>query len=30
MLGRVILYTYVVMFAASLLLEQPIPLAIGS
>jgi hypothetical protein len=29
MLGRVIVYAYVVLFAASLLLEQPIPLAIG-
>ena len=28
MLGRVIVYAYVVLFAASLLLEQPIPLAI--
>ena len=29
MLGRVIVYSYVVLLAASLLLEQPIPLAIG-
>lgn len=29
MLERVILYTYVVTFAASLLLEKAIPLAIG-
>jgi hypothetical protein len=29
MLGRVIVYAYVVLFAASLLLEQPIPMAIG-
>ena len=29
MLGRVIVYAYVVLFGASLLLEQPIPLAIG-
>ena len=29
MLGRVMVYAYVVLLAASLLLEQPIPLAIG-
>ena len=29
MLGRAIVYAYVVLLAASLLLEQPIPLAIG-
>ena len=29
MLGRVIVYAYVVLLAASLLLEQPIPMAIG-
>ena len=29
MLGRVIVYAYVVLLGASLLLEQPIPLAIG-
>ena len=29
MLGRVIVYAYVVLLMASLLLEQPIPLAIG-
>jgi hypothetical protein len=29
MLGRVFIYAYVVLLAASLLLEQPIPLAIG-
>lgn len=29
MLERALVYTYVVLFAISLLLEQPIPLAIG-
>jgi len=29
MLGRVIVYAYVVLLAASLLLERPMPLAIG-
>ena len=29
MLARAVLYVYTVLFLASLLLEQPIPLAIG-
>ena len=29
MLGRVIVYAYVVLLAASLLLERPMPLTIG-
>ena len=29
MLGRIIVYAYVVMLAISVLLEKPIPLAIG-
>jgi hypothetical protein len=29
MLERILVYTYVVLFAISLMLDQPIPLAIG-